>query len=262
MEERIDSLTKLISVIENDLKQWNMPEYSAPWFRGQSNISYELIPSIFRKTKEGTLIDEQLISRFFRKRAGALGITPDSADKQNEQPHDQWLYLMQHVGVPTRLLDWTESALVAAYFAIYKLPETDSVVWMLNPLELNRISIGRAVFPASYDDAVWSCFRSAYSEKHLPYKDYPIAILPKHFHTRMAAQRSCFTIHGAKSLSFEKMFIDTLVENGFLRKYVIDQSSNKRILKELGLLGIKHATVFPDLDGLAVELKMEFGASI
>lgn len=262
MEGKIESLTELISAIEYDLKQWNMPECSAPWFRGQSSIKYELIPSIFRKTKGGTLIDEQIISRLFRKRAGALGNVPESADKQSEQLHDQWLYLMQHVGVPTRLLDWTESALVAVYFAVHKLPETDSVVWMLNPLELNRIAIGRAALPASYDDDVWSCFRSAYSERYIPNKLYPIAILPKHSHPRMAAQRSCFTIHGAKQFSFEEMFIDTLIENGFLRKYIINQSSNKRILKELGLLGIKHATVFPDLDGLAVELKMEFGGSI
>jgi hypothetical protein len=58
---------------------------------------------------------------------------------------DQWLFLAQHVGLPTRLLDWTEGLFFALYFALYDSkgrPRTrdGATVWMLNPLALNRLS--------------------------------------------------------------------------------------------------------------------------
>ncbi len=55
----------------------------------------------------------------------------------------EWYSLMQHYRAPTRLLDWTDSALVAFYFALtsYK-PSSPAnihpVVWALNPWTLNR----------------------------------------------------------------------------------------------------------------------------
>jgi len=82
----------------------------------------------------------------FRNRAPAIDLTPET-DRL-----DKWLFLMQHHRLPTHLLDWTESSLIGLFFALEKDAATDSVVWMLNPLELNKLTTwgledGSVVFP-------------------------------------------------------------------------------------------------------------------
>src|SRR5262245_24885245 len=70
----------------------------------------------------------------FRSRAsGYHDVVPDV------ERTDQWLFLARHAGVPTRLLDWTEGALIGLHFALQE-NEKEPVVWMLNPLEMNRLS--------------------------------------------------------------------------------------------------------------------------
>src|SRR5262245_10335665 len=51
------------------------------------------------------------------------------------------MFLAQHVGLPTRLLDWSASALVGLYFALLR---ENPVVWMLDPIKLNQQSVERA----------------------------------------------------------------------------------------------------------------------
>ena len=62
----------------------------------------------------------------------------------------EWLFLMQHYGLRTRLLDWTESSLIALYFAIRdNSGDVDAAVWAMNPWWLNRQTFGEyALFPA------------------------------------------------------------------------------------------------------------------
>ncbi|MCB5383968.1 FRG domain-containing protein [Blautia glucerasea] len=70
------------------------------------------------------------------------------------QPYDRasWLTMMQHYGLPTRLLDWSESPLVALYFALSeKKDDIDAAVWIMNPMKLNKkVGYGEYVPPIDY----------------------------------------------------------------------------------------------------------------
>jgi FRG domain len=113
------------------------------WWRGENANGWRLIPSTYRDGRDWNW--EHSASTYFRLKAGTRY---HKCPLQNDLPG--WLFLMQHYRLPTRLLDWTESSLVAAFFAVEGLaePQRHGVVWALNPLALNQRQIGMARFAA------------------------------------------------------------------------------------------------------------------
>ncbi len=75
-----------------------------------------------------------LIENFKR---GAPALEPSIPDYED---HIAWLFLMQHHGMPTRLLDWTKSILVALYFVVSKYTSDDGELWAMYPDALNECS--------------------------------------------------------------------------------------------------------------------------
>jgi hypothetical protein len=243
---QMDSVEQFIATIKRDVRDWDLPLGSVPWFRGQPDETEPLRPTVFRSG-----LNEHALSLAFTQRAPSLGKTPD------RDARAEWLFLMRHMGVPTRLLDWTESALIALYFAVYVKPETDPGIWILHPLALNRLSIGRRIIPLPNDREVTQRIELAFQEGEAG--DLPIAIYPSYIHERLRVQKANFTIHGKDERSFEELFLGTpLVEGGYFKKYVFDKCAVTDILHDLRMLGITHTTIFPDLDGLARELIISF----
>ena len=140
------SLAGFFRAVERIVKEWAPQREIDPWFRGQGK-DWELIPSIYRPEYQG--IRESQLRKDFKLRAwpylsNRFRIPGDDDDLE-------WLFLMQHYGIPTRLLDWTQNALLALYFAVeqaideskqqkQKKITQDAVVWVLNPSEFNRIA--------------------------------------------------------------------------------------------------------------------------
>lgn len=272
----VDGFIKEVEIVKNEWSEKGnrLQGNEIPWFRGQRNCEKPPIPSVFREydnenKKRYSLEDEFNLVTTFRNRAQALGPTPES------NRIDQWLFLMQHYKLPTRLLDWTESSLIALFFALYQLPETmkkdwtNPCVWMLNPIELNKMTKVTVnmkpkkekeldVFPNTWTpNNIGSLnFQFAFrgtSESTI----YPIAIQPTYIQNRIIAQKSVFTIHGSKEDDFEKIFKDNKKEE-YLRKFIIDKNNAVDIFNVLKTLGITCSTVFPDFEGLANELRDRF----
>ena len=89
---------------------------------------------------------------------------------------------------------------------------------------------------------------------------YPIAISPTQVHSRMAVQRGYFTIHGSDKRSLVAQFENhQFSAEGRLQKLVIRNHAKSPIWKQLWNAGFRHTNLFPDLDGLATELRSTFG---
>lgn len=102
----------------------------------------------------------------------------------------------------------------------------------------------------------------------------PIALMPQHVHPRVTAQRSCFVVYGKQKESLEKLLADIKLTDDestkghfsevglagknfgdvFLKKYLINPRKRNSLLRDLKILGISYATLFPDSDGLSREL--------
>ena len=100
------------------------------WFRGQSKSDYELIPSLFRQGVEyGCKFNEAAMYEEFVRR-----------HPEQEESHKNvldWLTLMQHYNIPTRLLDWTSNLLVAIYFACNEPLGQDGAIFAFDPASLS-----------------------------------------------------------------------------------------------------------------------------
>jgi hypothetical protein len=256
-ERVVKSIEDFIGKIRDDCATWSPRE--PKWFRGEPESKKALVPTLYRK-RLGS--QENALLQTFRARAsGYHDVVPI------REHTDQWLFLARHAGLPTRLLDWSESALIAMHFA---LKEKKPVIWMLNPLELNELSYRSG--PAREFPLVWhnprkdnpeappnlafENLRGAW-ELDKPGAELPIAIHPAYVHPRLRSQRSCFTIHGKR-----KGGLDTLIPpekaSSILLRYVVDSGSRRSMISDLALLGITESVVFPDLDGLATELNERF----
>ena len=248
----IRSIIEFISAVKDDLTKWE-PRIT-PWFRGESGNDPPLCPKVARYSAE----HENYLLQSFRRKAGGLANTPP------REQTDMWLFLAQHYGVPTRLLDWTEGALLGLYFAINQ-KKPNARIYMLNPHKLNELATGQQSdylnFPLSWLAGGYENVALAWEERK-PQRGFvlPIAVPATYQDYRMISQRSCFTIHG-KAL---KPLPDLLRNKGVelaecLIEYRVDIDAATQLVEDLATLGISGSTIFPDLDHLAKDISSELG---
>src|SRR5690242_15177583 len=122
----VRSVSDLVKRLLEDIHIANEPV----WFRGHADEKWTLLPAYQRL--ETPPPESTLINKFKQSANYLVTQAPDRNDKFG------WLFLMQHYSCPTRLLDWTESALAGLFFAVREKADLDGALWMLFPLRLNR----------------------------------------------------------------------------------------------------------------------------
>ena len=237
-DKEIVSIASLIEKLDAQRKYGELL-----WFRGQSDFSWPVIPSIARKGKD-PIGREWALHKRFRQNAGRLASDKPATDWE-------WYLLMQHFGVPTRLLDWTESPLTALYFAVedQKSIKKDASVWVISPTAFNEI-LGFAAsvrndLPCIGLDTELDGYRIDQVRKSKTTLS-PIAAIAPRQSARMAAQHSVFVAYHGDFVP-----LDDMKDTSFAWKYKIPSTSKQKILKELSALSVTRLSLFPELPNAA-----------
>lgn len=225
-----------IDILNNVNKALNT---SRVWFRGMSDASFKLNSGVFRETKtRDELLALEKANYYLFRNMGML---------DHEKNDWDLLYIMQHHGVKTRLLDWTESFAVALFFAYSTWEQkSDAVVWILNPKQLNYINTGTNGYKV-LGSSGQNYLKHILNNKN----DASIAIFPIKNNKRVIAQQGVFTIQGNKMVPLEEEQDGRLITEGILKKIVIPKELAPDVETFLKLSGINYYSLFPDLDGLA-----------
>jgi len=257
-------------------------------FRGQSNSRWSLETTLYREAVRRDGLVPALASReswilYQFKRFSQHY----RSDLPPENDVLAWLSLIQHYGGPTRLLDFSYSLYVAAFFAV-ESAENDAAIWAisLDVLELaahSRLNISAS---GSIID-----FRRANNEKFQELVNRPsdteavLHVEPDQLHERMWIQQSLFlaptcpnkpfmtnlaSVFGKKAGSFSrakkvKEWPQTLEDKSWLDfgepgclgviKIELPREIHREILDDLQAMNINAATLFPGLEGFARSLK-------
>lgn len=191
------------------------------FFRGQSSSEYKLIPSIGRLFKEGqerVLIQyEKAIFEEFKRK---YSMFTDARPKNDKE----FLFLAQHYGLPTRLLDWTFNPLIALFFACCSNFDKDGIVFRSYPFS-------RRVFNEDKDDIF------SFPSIEL--------LVPNQTDVRYKNQNGLFVLYPKP---WEEVF-DTV----FFR-YIIPSSCKRDILNKLEKIGFTRSYVMPSLDSMCKDI--------
>ncbi|WP_367376554.1 FRG domain-containing protein [Hafnia alvei] len=218
------------------------------WYRGQSDFSWGLNPGFFRL--KGNVSESTLLMRFKQTAAQLISSTPkESFD---------WMFLMQHYGLPTRLLDWSESPLIGLYFAVENINQhdKDGSLWILNPIKLNAISRIQShkedFFIPSFEDEVLNNYTlESVRSGHQNVSLLPIAIIATRNNPRIQAQLGVFTVHHTENETIEKAVTHP---NHFLKIKIPAEAKNK-LKKQLSMLGYSRFQIFPELSSISDVIK-------
>lgn len=222
----------------NDSNSW--------WYRGHSVLTWKLesgYERLKKPPKEIVLVNE------FRQNANFL------LDKHTPKNDFDWLILMQHYGVPTRLLDWSESPLVALYFAVETATRgskrKDGALWVLNPgkLNTNTNKLKDPYIPAFEESEYMGDFETSKFDSGLSAGLMPIAAIATRNNPRIQAQLGTFTISRSKTP------IEDVGDKSHVRKYRIPANKKTGIAHELKLLGLGKFQIFPELTSIGEIIK-------
>jgi hypothetical protein len=294
-DNKISSVDEFLKIIfqKTTVQRNDKVEPNIYWFRGESSINfktplvpngYRVLADSFKNLYTGEFISENIkqlernISAEFDRKA-----LPFINSKRIQNTHWNRYFLMQHYQIYTRLLDWTENALLALFFAAIDYASTDASVWILKPFLLNNFSIQTLletenkcyiIPPISNDETPRKLLDSngllslleltrRYLRMDFNSKEgekcsniyYPLAIYPTYLDERMAAQKACFTIFGNK---IDGLLTIPNCKETIIDSIIIDGKSKTKIMKELLLIGIDYNSVFPDSDGLGKSIMYKY----
>lgn len=189
-------------------------------------------------------------------------------DQENLTPDSKlsWLALMQHYGVPTRLVDFTESPYVALYFALEAYQPASQADFAVYALDYSAMMTESIAFIAARDASFKLETRASLQLKQDQVFDdvvdrfaYDIAWItePKNHNRRLDRQGGCFLVAGNRELRIEQLLLLPLYNKCRMKKFVIPAELYPAIFALLRKMNVTSKSLYGDLDGLARAIRME-----
>lgn len=250
-------------------------------FRGQLDSTWLLSTTLERASRrygfpEGALRNREVVLlNNFQRRAHHYIDDPPKLDDRLE-----WLALMQHHGAPTRLLDFSHSFYVAAFFSM-ESAEQDAAVWALS----SEFTMGHTSNHLFGEKTMFDLYEESRMvlEEHLEGGQTSICVMlaePQRMNPRLAVQQGCFVVPGDLSKSFMENLADCLEEDVAalaakrvrstrllnadqffdtpIVKIVLPRSIHNKAVWDLDQMNVNATSLFPGLDGFARSLHTWF----
>ena len=273
----IDSLSDFISLSTNNFNSSNNVFY-----RGHANLMWKLIPSIYRDNN--WIINEH---KMFREI-----IIRNPEEFQNTKSTFEKLTIMQHYGLPTRLLDITKNPLVALYFAcsdeseinnpgeiIIFTPEEETIKYYDSDTVSMISNLAKCERTLKIDfskDDFNNNYLSGLKLLHLIKEEKPyflsemnpndfnntLFVRPINNNPRIKRQSGYFILFGIEEEIKYAANINSIYKKEKLEtRFFIEESNKMKILKDLEGLGINGESLFPEIEKGTEYLKLKYKSS-
>ena len=228
-------------------------------FRGHVSLEWPLVPSLTRRLQrycpDARLwpLREARAMRIFRRKAHIY--LHDRAALEDDL---RCLALMQHHGASTRLLDFTKSPFVAAFFAL-ESASRDVAVFALNTPALwhSAPAFDPSLTRGKIDPRVPGNFDAYFAGNKLPVIWYGE---PSEMDSRLVAQSGLFVLPGVLDKPLDAILDGYGGSEELLTQFVLPASMREEAMRALYRMNVTYATLFPDLDGLARSVSYELEA--
>lgn len=252
----IDKIADLIEIINS------YPNSFA--FRGQSDANWGLQSTLERfvpKQEDRRIFENRSLETFKSK------FRLYSRDLDIPEGRLSWLSLMQHYGVPTRLLDFTTSPYVALYFAIENLTPVDDgsiAIYAINYSELVQKSCS-FVLEKDRDFEVYSNRLNFFEkceeafERILDRRSYDVLwfVDPTQINNRLEKQSGTFLMSGSFDKTIDELLKSKIYSDVSFDKIVISHGFYKNIYSLLRKINLGPKNIYGDLSGLAKDIQLE-----
>jgi hypothetical protein len=248
-EIRIESWAELQERLFEDSWQEEIGRFRSRFaYRGRNDAAEDLRTSLIRLGGDVRAIEGPLL-RNFRRYAQLEDVPADS-------PWN-WLALAQHHGLPTRLLDWTYSPLVALHFATARPEEfdRDGVVWMLDYGEAQRAAPEglRALLEENamgvFTGELLAEVAGGLGElERLSGDDFVVFLEPPALNDRIVNQYALFSLLSRPDVRLDE-WLDSRPE--LARRVIVPAELKWEVRDKLDQANVTERVLFPGLDGLS-----------